>query len=370
MPAREKILITFIVFLAVFLVPSKNVLAEVFINEFSSYGDSDWVEIYRTKEENLSLYKLEDAAGNTKELSLSDCNGDFCVVNWSNKLNNSGDVIKLILLPITVVDQITYGNEEGALIEAPQAGQSAGRVSDGENIWAIFSTPTKGSTNNAGVLLPTLTPTPTQVFTPTLTPTPIPILKATYKINEVKDKNGNVLSSVKIYVDGVYIHHYAPETLTFCDGCKCDTYVDCGFGSHIIELQRTGYQDWSEEINIKAGDGLEVSPVMEKEENNLPTSTSTSTPTLILTSKLTPTPTPKIIPTEATKSGEVLGEEEEATAGGFYPLEATEEGEKIEEETPEGKKNSKNKILGGIFIGVGLVALFGAAFSLWYTKLK
>jgi len=107
-------------------------------------------------------------------------------------------------------------------------------------------------------------------------------------------------------------------------------------------------------------------------ENQSPISTSTPTPTstLILTSKLTPTPTPKIIPTEATKSGEVLGEEEEATVGGFYPLEATEEAEKTEEATPAGKKSNKNKILGGIFLGAGLVAIFGAAFSLWYTKLK
>jgi len=111
----------------------------------------------------------------------------------------------------------------------------------------------------------------------------------------------------------------------------------------------------------------------------LPTPTPTvklSTPTLISTStpkptfSPTPTPTLKTTPTEATKSGEVLGEEEEATVGGFYPLEATEEAEKIEEATPAGKKSNKNKILGGIFLGAGLVAIFGAAFSLWYTKLK
>jgi len=113
-------------------------------------------------------------------------------------------------------------------------------------------------------------------------------------------------------------------------------------------------------------------PDCPSEEQNLtsaptPTPTQMPTPTLTPTSKLTPTL--KITPTEATKSGEVLGEEEEA-AGGFYPLEATEEAEKIEETTPSGKRNSKNKILGGIFIGVGLMSIFGVAFSLWYTKLK
>jgi len=99
--------------------------------------------------------------------------------------------------------------------------------------------------------------------------------------------------------------------------------------------------------------------------------TKSSNPTLtpIPTNQLTPTPTLKIAPTEATKSGEILGEEEEVTVGGFYPLEATEGAGKIEEAIPAGK-NSKNKILGGIFMGVGLVALFGTAFSFWYTHLK
>ena len=118
----------------------------------------------------------------------------------------------------------------------------------------------------------------------------------------------------------------------------------------------------------------------------IPTNTPTSkpqtpTPTPTPTAKLsiptsTSTPTPKSTPTlknasaEATESGEILGEEEEATVGGFYPLEATEEAGKVKEATSTGKKNSKNKILGGIFIGTGLLAVFGAAFSLWYTKLK
>jgi len=107
----------------------------------------------------------------------------------------------------------------------------------------------------------------------------------------------------------------------------------------------------------------------------LPTPTPTATPsaptfTPIPTNNPSLVPTLKITPIELAGSGEVLGEEEEATVGGFYPLEATEEAEKIEEATPAGKKSNKNKILGGIFLGAGLVAIFGAAFSLWYTKLK
>ncbi|PIS14616.1 hypothetical protein COT64_01650, partial [Candidatus Shapirobacteria bacterium CG09_land_8_20_14_0_10_39_12] len=74
---------------------------------------------------------------------------------------------------------------------------------------------------------------------------------ATYKINEVKNSEGVVLSQVKIYVDGFYVHHYASETLTFCEGCYCDdgsateSKVSCNFGNHTISLQKTGYVEWN-----------------------------------------------------------------------------------------------------------------------------
>lgn len=111
---------------------------------------------------------------------------------------------------------------------------------------------------------------------------------ATYKINEVKNESGSVLSSVKIYVDDVYVHHYAPETLTFCEDCTCDTYVDCGFGDHTISLQKTGYQEWSESETINVGESYEVNPIM-----------LVVMPTLTATPTLTPTPTSTPIPTIA-----------------------------------------------------------------------
>lgn len=344
--------------LAVFLFSYQNVFSQVVINEINP--SKEWVELYNLNQEIVTLENcILYMDGNDFRQKVIFSNQDeivkFKVVNSGGTwLNNKGDNVRLECRDYE--DRVSYGNDV--------KDKSYGRLPDGIGPFYILE-PSEGATNSL-----TSTPSAFLTPTPTSTSTPSSLPKAIYKINEVKDKNGSVLSSVKIYIDGAYIHHYTPETLVFCDGCKCDTYVDCGFGSHTIGLQKTGYLDWNEEINIKSGDILEVSPVMEEEESNLLTPTPTPTPTP--KSPLTPTPTPtlKITPTEATRSGEVLGEEEEATVGGFYPLEATEEADKIEEATSEGKRNNKNKILRGVFIGAGLLALFGAAFSLWYTKLK
>jgi len=215
---------------------------------------------------------------------------------------------------------------------------------------------------------PSPTPSPTPTSTPPLTPkppTPTPKPTATYKINEVKDEDGEILSSVKVYVDEIYIHHYAPEVLTFCDGCQYDSYVNCSFGQHAIKLEKTGYEDWSKEITINPNTSDEVSPVMIFSEPN-PTSTPTVLikPTPTPSQKISPTPTPKKSNQTATDSGEVLGEEV-ASFSAFYPYEATDEAEK-NEATP----SARNKILPKIFLVGGLLLLFVSASWLWYNFVR
>jgi len=104
-----------------------------------------------------------------------------------------------------------------------------------------------------------------------LSPQPSVSTNATYKINDVKDENGNVLTSVKIYVDGVYAHHYAPETLTFCDNCE-----DGGFGQHTIRLEKAGYQDWSDTKDLYSGNSYEISSQMTAMQDSLSSSVSTT----------------------------------------------------------------------------------------------
>lgn len=107
--------------------------------------------------------------------------------------------------------------------------------------------------------VPTPTPTPLPGVTPTPTPTPP---KATWQIGDVQNEAGATLGAAKVYVDDVYVKHYAPELLTFCTGCSCDTVIPCGFGTHTVSIKKTGYQDWNKTRTLGSGDNFTDSPVM------------------------------------------------------------------------------------------------------------
>ena len=86
--------------------------------------------------------------------------------------------------------------------------------------------------------------------------------KATWQIGDVKDEAGTILNAAKVYVDDIYVKHYAPELLTFCAGCSCDAVVPCGFGSHTVSIKKTGYQDWNKTRTLGSGDNFTDSPIM------------------------------------------------------------------------------------------------------------
>lgn len=94
-------------------------------------------------------------------------------------------------------------------------------------------------------------------------PSLIPVDKATWYIGDVKNEAGEILSAAEVYVDGEYTHHWAPETLTFCSGCECDTIIPCDFGTHTVTIKKTGYEDWTETRTLVAGDTPTDSPVMQ-----------------------------------------------------------------------------------------------------------
>lgn len=202
-------------FIFLILLSPQKVFAAIYINEFGSNEDPDWIEIYNSDSSSvdLSLYRLKDnTSTNKKDLSGTLNGGGYTVFDWSNKLNNSGDVIKLVFIADenNTIDQVSYGDKGGTL--APLQGQSAGRQTDGGGTWVVFNTPTKGSTNNASTPIPTATatlspspsstpiPTPTRTPTPTKTPTPTatPKPQATEKPNTptpTKSVSTNVLGS-------------------------------------------------------------------------------------------------------------------------------------------------------------------------------
>ncbi|OGH26461.1 MAG: hypothetical protein A3C30_05145 [Candidatus Levybacteria bacterium RIFCSPHIGHO2_02_FULL_40_18] len=172
---RRFLLVLFLISVTFFILPSE-IYASITINEFSSSTSSDdWVEIY-FESEDTALYQLVDASDNTKNLSDGSCSGNFCTVDWSNRLNNNGDTIKLRLISSSsVVDEITYGNDS---LSAPSDGQTVGRLPDGTGSFVMLSSSSKGSSNNSSnavvspTATPTNTPTPTDSPDPTNTPTP------------------------------------------------------------------------------------------------------------------------------------------------------------------------------------------------------
>ncbi len=156
-----------------FSIPQKA-FAALYINEFSSNGSSDWVEIYNSDSSSVDLtqYRLRDStASNKVDLTDSIGGNGFASFDFSDNLNNGGDTIKLVLKSDdSVVNQVVYGVPGD--VSAPASGQTAGRSPDGSSNWVILSSASRGSTNNSTATVPTPTLTPTEAPTPTKTPTP------------------------------------------------------------------------------------------------------------------------------------------------------------------------------------------------------
>lgn len=361
MPAHHRLAIFLVVLMAIFLFLPKEIFAQVVINEFSAMTSTDdWVEIYNNSSGSLDLseYILVDSVGNQKELPvcLLAQDGVFSV-DWYNKLNNGGDKI-LLKKGESTLDCVAYNSGpacEEREIDLPSlnAGEYGVRQPGGSDSWMGITSHTKADNSQCEVVIstPSPSPIPTSISSPET---------AIYKINEAKDEDGNVLSSVKVHIDGVYAHHYAPETLTFCDGCQCDTYIDCGFGEHTIKLEKSGFANWSETKIINAGNTYEVNPVMSSSGFSSPSS-SVSTPS----PSLSPNPSPRPVKVIGLSlSGEVLGEEK-ASETGFFPWEAT-EGAGGQEATGA----SENKFIPKLFLGLGLIFLIISGCWVWYTQLK
>lgn len=173
-----------ICFVINFIFPSFS-FASPQINEFSSSSTDDWIEIYNpdSASVDLSAYRIRDSSENNKlDLSGSLAPMSFIVFDWANKLNNGGDIIKLVLISDdSSVDQVTYGNQGGLI--APDINQSAGRISDGNGNWTIFSTQSKNASNNSSSVFTPPTPTPSKTPTPTKTPpTPKTVTSSPAKI--------------------------------------------------------------------------------------------------------------------------------------------------------------------------------------------
>jgi len=366
---------------AVFLLLPPAVFGQdVVINEFSALSSPEWVELYNRGGEIISLtgWEIRDGTATNKvDLTGLICPFSFRVFYFTKSiLNNDGDEIRLFNNAGKEINKIVYFSE---LIPACSATQSVGRKPDGGDLWEIFSSSTPQDdicllptpTLLPSSVLPTATPTIAITATPTPSPTKMPTpspepAKATYQINEVKNEKGEALSSVKIYVDDQYIHHYAPEVLEFCNSCYCDDdkKVACGFGEHVIRLEKNGYQDWEETKEIKAGDAYLVNPVMVFLPSPTPTPTATPVLSLSPTGRISPSPSLAItsLLLSPTFSSPLLPFADFALA----PKKITSEEEEILEENSgqvlgEEKKEKKNS---GWYFGVGAFYLGASGWRL------
>ncbi len=248
----------FLLFLSVDLVFGQVVINEILVNPVnnppgSSLEPDEFIELLNLGE-NIYLegYKIQDKVSTYVIPAFTFSSGEYFFVKKiesSIALNNSGDVVVLTNSQGDEIDSFAY-------TQSSIEGKSWSRVPDGTGNFINNTDPTEGMPN---VEKPTFSEN--EFSTPTLSNKPN---SATYNIYTVKDDTGDSLSNVKIYLDGVYIHHYAPETLTFCSDCVCDGEYDCRFGNHIIRLEKKGYEDWSRSVNIEERMIYDVNPVMNK----------------------------------------------------------------------------------------------------------
>jgi hypothetical protein len=335
--------------------------ADLYINEVFPNPDQDgdeWVEIFNQTDESVDVtdYYLLDEAD--KQFSLEEIGvinkSSFAVFRYEGEgwLNNSGDTVKLFQSD-KEIDVCQYPSIEEK--------KSYARIPDGGD-WVIADEPTPGETNGEEEPSPSPTPQPTLKPSPETEEDP----KAVLQIAEVTDSSGEKLSSVKIYLDGEYMHHYAPEEIEFCSDCK-DGEIKCDFGEHTIKLEKSGYYSWEENKKIEPGKEYEINVALSKEEKDDEETDSDLNPSIapspIVSASPSPTASPAASPedneaTIATISGQVLGATKSA-------------GEKEQGNKPEkDKKQSLRRFLPIVFIlsGIGLTGFSGYFFVKDKTK--
>lgn len=322
--------------MCVFFVFAPRCFAQsIVINEFSSASSPEWVEIYNSgnTEVDLTGWQIWDEKNNGINLEGCIKAKSFRSFKNSKWLNNPGDEIKLINNKGEEIDKIVYGNEE---IPAPDSTSSASRNPDGSENWKICISPNR---QNDQCQLPELSQSPSEEDENEE--------DALVVINDVKDENGEVLSSVKVYMDDEYLNHYAPEE------------IKCSPGEHTFKLEKSGYDTWEEKKELEEGKDYVFDIILNKKEDE-EQSSPTPSPTLfsIPSPSVSASPEPSAGETKiASISGMVLGATESGSETEKSPFpSASDKGE---------KENTKANIFPFIFIGTGSIITSSVFFLLW-----
>src|SRR3990167_5132650 len=131
--------------------PTRAATSTVLINEFAAVTsgtsvDPDWVELYNDLISPVSLdgWTIKDST-ETNKVTLAGCiaSKGFRKFDFSNRLNNSGDQIRLFDQSAAMVDSVTYFSED---VPAHQKGGSTHQDPSGSNLWKVLITPTPTDT--------------------------------------------------------------------------------------------------------------------------------------------------------------------------------------------------------------------------------
>ncbi|MFC1727299.1 DUF4215 domain-containing protein [Patescibacteria group bacterium] len=126
-------------------------VVQVVINEFLSYGSSDWVELFNNDSSivDISNWYLEDTTSimTTIPDGVSMAAGEYAVFEVSNRLNNAGDTVFLKDGGGSIINEVSYGSGATEDVVAPGSGESANRCPNGSGDWVISGTTTKNLVN-------------------------------------------------------------------------------------------------------------------------------------------------------------------------------------------------------------------------------
>lgn len=126
--------------------------ADVRINEFSSAGSEEWVELYNEGDAEVSLagWTLIQHTGGEltgtstfAALPSSIAAGEYLVIEGDG-LNDGGDVITLLNTANVEIDTVAYGDAANANVSAPGADETGAFI---EGDWEISTFPTPGAEN-------------------------------------------------------------------------------------------------------------------------------------------------------------------------------------------------------------------------------
>jgi len=119
------------------------------INEFVSdpANGSEWVEIFNPLNNVIPLEGWVVTEGGSTKVQLSGLLGfeQFVVIEFSNRLNNSGDHIELVDATGAVIDAVSYGDWADA--EAPKANDPDAVARDIDGTFVVTTSPTPGQVN-------------------------------------------------------------------------------------------------------------------------------------------------------------------------------------------------------------------------------